>query len=171
MMIDEGVDPQINEAFVTVCADNDISKAIYFLDMGADINYRDGEALIYAMYNNSTNTIEMLLAHGILLTDDIFTCAIENNKLDIINKSIYYVPITKKHIIAAIVCENLDIIKIFLNADTNPDDICLILFELMKNHKHHPSPPAILNILKLLNTYQVEFGSVITKLTNDCTFN
>jgi hypothetical protein len=66
----------INDWFIASCHQYTLEATIFFVNYGADINYKNGKALQYAIYDDNQKLIDFLIEHGIDYTAEniIETC-------------------------------------------------------------------------------------------------
>jgi hypothetical protein len=72
-----------DEAFIVTCgswsSDCDLRKTQFFINLGVDVNTRDGEALAKAIENNLSNISRLLLENGAIMTDSVKKMFIKNH--------------------------------------------------------------------------------------------
>jgi hypothetical protein len=125
-LLDSNLNININEVFLSLCSTNNqnLDKIIYLINNGADINYKLGTSLCYAMLCHNQMLINFLLTHDIILTDKIFCNAILSNCMNIIDQMISTgFKITLQHIEFAVQYKRHEIIELFINEETDPNDI------------------------------------------------
>lgn len=152
----------VNECFALCCRDTEsIDKAIYFFNMGADINDCDSFAMLCAIETRNDDLITFLLDNNINVMDDcILYKAIEHKKTNVIERILSNGFLTKDyHIKKAIKDRHVDVIRLFINHGIDANRILKLLLLCDDDKKTD-----FINILQLLNNSNVDFGYVVNSL-------
>lgn len=169
-MANHNIDLHVNESFVEICKHGNIDKILYFLDLGADINYNNGYALINALWFRfisikSDTVINILLEQNIILNDEIFIFAIIYNYPPIVKKCLECgLKIMDEHVEKAINSYEIEIMKIFLDFGFDVNKLGTMIIQHFKCSNKDISKQMVYDIIKLLNDYGVDLNAVMNHL-------
>lgn len=161
-LINRKPDININEIFLGVCLNDNIDKMVHLLNLGADINYGNGDAIVNALFKKKQLTINFLIDHHIKMTSKIFEYAIRNDNISIVKICINDgMPIGQHEIAVTIIKERYDVLQLFLDNGVDINLICKIYYELLFECECNLTK----EMLVLLRDNGIDFNLLISQIT------
>lgn len=151
----------IDQLLIGACTDINVDKITQLINLGANINYKNGKCLIKAMKQKNQPIINLLIDCGIVFTSKILGLVIWYNHIDIVRNFINNGKTIESHeMTRALMCFKYDILQLFIDNGSDVDLLCKLYFGIVSDGD------CVLDseMLKFLQKNGADFNLVVSQL-------